>query len=364
MAASEMVPIGTDSRGGIVMNVIDLRSDTVTLPTQEMLSYMVSRSLGDDGRVKDGIGEDAAATDAQRFVAELFGREDSLFVPSGSMGNMVCLATHCKRGEKAVTATNMHMYKAEKGIFNETFCGIEAVCLPHVKGVYDMDVLEKTLAKGDIKLVCLENTYNFEGGCAISRADIEKILGVCHKHKVLTHIDGARIFNAAAALGTTVAELTKGVDSVQFCVSKGLSAPIGSFIVGSKEFIARARETRKLLGGQLRQVGLLAAAGRYAIEHLSARLVDDHARAKKLAEGISGAKDISIDPATVETNILKVDLHGSLKGRDWIAALEKEEGVRTHYVTDDAIRMVTYRGLSDDDIDEAIKRINSFCSRH
>ena len=346
------------------MRTIDLRSDTVTLPTKEMLEYMISVPLGDDGRAKGSKGEDPTAVEAETYVAEVFGKEDALFVPSGSMGNMVCVATHCKRGEKAVTAKNMHMYKAEKGIFSEALCGVLPVCLPHTKGVYDLAELEKTLQGGDIKLVCLENTYNFEGGCVISREDIEKILEITKRYGVKTHMDGARVFNAAAYLGISVAELTKGIDSVQFCVSKGLSAPIGSFVVGSSEFIAAARGTRKLLGGQLRQVGLLEAGGEYAIKHLSARVAHDNARARKLAEGIQNAKDISIDMSTVQTNFVKVDLHGQLKGKDWLRALEEEAHVRAHYITDDSIRLVTYRGISDEDIDEAITRICAFCAAH
>lgn len=346
------------------MNVIDLRSDTVTLPTKEMLAYMTSVPVGDDGRAKGTKGEDPTAAAAEAYAAKIFGKEDALFVPSGTMGNMVCVATHCKRGEKAVTAANMHMYKAEKGIFNPDLCGIVPVCLPQTRGVYDLESLEKTLSGGDIQLVCLENTYNFEGGCVISRPDVEKMLDICKKYHVATHMDGARIFNAASALDITVAELTAGVDSVQFCVSKGLSAPIGSFLAGSREFIARAREVRKMLGGQLRQVGILAGAGQYAIEHLSARVARDNARARRLAEGISGAKDISIDLDTVQTNIVKVDLHGALKGRAWLKALEDEEKVRAHYITDDSIRLVTYRGITDGDIGEAVVRIRRFCASH
>ena len=346
------------------MKTIDLRSDTVTLPTREMLEYMISVPLGDDGRAKGSKGEDPTAAEAEAYVAKVFGKEDALYVPSGSMGNMVCVAPHCKRGEKAVTAVNMHMYKAEKGIFSPDLCGIVPVCLPHTKGVYDLKELEKALKGGDIKLVCLENTYNFEGGCVISREDIEKILKLCKQYGAATHMDGARVFNAASALGISVAELTEGVDSVQFCVSKGLSAPIGSFLVGSREFIEKARATRKLMGGQLRQVGLLAGAGMYAVQHLSERVAHDNARARKLAEGIQDAKDISIDLSTVQTNIVKVDLHGALKGKDWLRALEEEAHVRAHYITDDSIRLVTYRGISDEDIDEAIVRIRNFCAAH
>ena len=192
------------------MRTIDLRSDTVTLPTKEMLEYMISVPLGDDGRAKGSKGEDPTAVEAETYVAEVFGKEDALFVPSGSMGNMVCVATHCKRGEKAVTAKNMHMYKAEKGIFSEALCGVLPVCLPHTKGVYDLAELEKTLQGGDIKLVCLENTYNFEGGCVISREDIEKILEITKRYGVKTHMDGARVFNAAAYLGIERCRVDQG----------------------------------------------------------------------------------------------------------------------------------------------------------
>lgn len=343
------------------MKTIDLRSDTVTLPTKEMLDYMMSVPVGDDGRVHGDKGEDPTATEAEKYVADLFGKEDALYVPSGTMGNMVCVATHCKRGEKAVTARNMHMYKAEKGIFNPELCGVEPVCLPHTRGVYDLQELESTLKGGDIKLVCLENSYNFEGGCVIPRGDIDRILEICQRYGVATHMDGARVFNAACALGITVKELVAGIDSVQFCVSKGLSAPIGSFIVGSKDFIQRAREMRKMLGGQLRQVGILAGAGLYAVMHLSQRVSHDNARARRLAEGLQGAKHISIELDTVQTNIVKVDLHGARKGKDWLKALEEQEQVRGHYITDESIRLVTYRGITDEDIEEAIIRIRRFC---
>ena len=346
------------------MKVIDLRSDTVTLPTKEMLEYMISVPVGDDGRAKGTKGEDPTAAEAEAYAAKVFGREDALYVTSGTMGNMVCLATHCKRGDKVVTAENMHMYKAEKGIFNPDFCGIVPVLLDHTRGVYDFKQLEETLATGDIKLVCLENSYNFDGGCCVMRENIEKILVICERYHVKTHMDGARIFNAAAALNMSVADLTAGIDSVQFCVSKGLSAPIGSFLVGSEKFITAARNTRKILGGQCRQIGLLAGAGMYAIKNLSARLSEDNARAHRLAMGIKDAHNISVDLATCQTNIVKANLLGNLKGKAWLKALEEEACIRGHYITDDAIRLVTYRGITDEDIDEAIARIVAFCANH
>jgi len=346
------------------MNTIDLRSDTVTIPTQEMLEYMMKAPVGDDGRTKGTKGEDPSAVRAEEKVARVFGKEDALFVPSGTMGNMTCVLTHCKRGDKVVTCANMHLYKAEKGIFSDDLGGIEAVLLPHIKGAYDMEALKQTLEEQQVQLVCLENSYNFEGGAVLTKEQMDDIAEVCHVHHVPVHLDGARIFNAAEALGTSVDKLCENMDSIQFCVSKGLSAPIGSFIVGSAEFIARARLTRKKVGGQLRQVGLLAAAGEFAVENLSYRVAHDNKRALRLAQGIEKAKDITIDMSTVQTNIVKVDLHGALRGKDWLKALEEEENVRAHYITDDSIRLVTYRGITNEDIEEAIIRICRFCSNH
>jgi len=342
------------------MKVIDLRSDTLTLPPREMLEHMLTLPLGDDGRVKGGKGEDPTAAEAERRVAALFGREDALFIPSGSMGNMACIMAHCKRGDRVVTAHNMHLYKAEQGIFSEALCGFVPVCLPHSKGVYDLTALENTLKQGNIALVCMENTYNAEGGKVISRADMEAVLTLCRRYRVPVHLDGARIFNAAAALGTDAAALTAGFDSVQFCVSKGLSAPIGSFLVGSRTFVAKAREARKLLGGQLRQVGLLAGAGWYAIAHLSARLIEDHKHARRLAEGLCRAKGISIDLSTVESNMVRLTLPRP-NSTEWAAALACGAGVLAQPSGDDGVRFVTYRGITDEDIEEAIVRICRFC---
>lgn len=346
------------------MKTIDLRSDTVTLPTAGMLEYMIKAPVGDDGRAKGSKGEDPSAVFDEQAIAKIFEKEDALFVPSGTMGNMVSVLTHCDRGSQVVTCANMHLYKAEKGIFDPCLCGMQAVLVPQKKGLYDMRELKRVLDEMDIKLVCIENSYNFEGGTVLTREEMEQVIAVCHGHGIPVHMDGARIFNAAAALNTTVGQLCAGIDSIQFCVSKGLSAPVGSFLVGSGEFIAKAREVRKKVGGQLRQVGLLTAAGLYAVDFLSERVAHDNARARRLAEGIEDAKDISIDMSTVQTNIVKVDLCGKLKGKEWLKALEDEMHVRAHYITDDSIRLVTYRGVSDEDIEDAISRIHMFCGRH
>ncbi|HWR60106.1 MAG TPA: GntG family PLP-dependent aldolase [Clostridia bacterium] len=344
------------------MKVIDLRSDTVTLPTPRMLKEMVSAPLGDDGRAKGSKGEDPTVVKLERMAAERFGKEDALFVPSGTMGNMVCLMTLAKRGESVVVAQNTHLYKSEKANFDPDFCGLIPVFVPQSRGVYCLDTLKKTLESKKIAAVCIENSYNFEGGSVISREKIRAILNICNGFNVPVHLDGARIFNAAAALSMEVKELTEGVTSLMFCVSKGLCAPIGSLILGSYEFIAGAREIRKEVGGQLRQVGILAAAGIVALEEMSERVSHDNIRARRLAEGIKDAGNISIDMDNVQTNIVKVDMTGDIDGKDFLKRLEAEKKVRGHFIDSRSIRLVTYHGITDEDIDEAIIRIKDFCA--
>ncbi len=341
------------------MKTIDLRSDTLTVPTEEMLSYMISVSVGDDGRALGDKGEDPTAVETERYMAELFGREDALFVPSGTMGNTLCVKTHCCRGSRVITAANMHLYKAEKVLFEPEFGGMEAVLVPQKHGVYEEAELKRALEKGGIGAVCLENSYNFEGGRAIARGEMEKVITLAHAHGVPVHVDGARIFNAALALHTEVAALTKDADSVMFCVSKGLGAPIGSFIVGSREFIVRAREIRKRMGGQLRQVGYLEAAGRYAVEHAKEQLEKDHENARLFAQLLDDCPGLSLNLSSVQTNLVMLSPEGG-NAREWLQKLKEQEGVLGHFIDDTSARFVTYRGIEREDISEAAKRIRRF----
>lgn len=344
------------------MKLIDLRSDTVTLPTPEMMEAITKAKLGDDGRARGDKGEDETAVAVEKMVADKLGLEDSLFVPSGTFGNTVCVMTHTKRGDSVLVASNSHIYKSEKVLFDDDVCGRVPVIVPQIRGVYNIAELISVLRTKKIAVVCIENSYNFEGGTVIPKDKMREIIDLCSSYGVPVHLDGARLFNAAEALGTDAASLIKGVKSVMVCVSKGLCAPIGSFIAGDKEFIKNAREIRKKMGGQLRQVGILEAAAGIAIDTMIDYVNYDNERARKLAEGIQNAKGIYIDMSTVQTNIIKVDLTGSVETRVFIKRLENEKKIRTHYINDNSIRLVTYHGISDDDIEEAITRINDFCN--
>lgn len=343
--------------------MIDLRSDTLTLPTAEMLQAMLEAKLGDDGRTRGHKGEDPTAVEVEEMVAGLLGMEDALFVPSGTMGNTVCVAALAKRGEKVITTANSHIYKAERALFDEDLLGRQAVLIPHEKGVYDLKALRQALKQQDISVVCTENTYNFEGGAVISREQTQAVTELCKSYQVPVHLDGARIFHAASALGLPVAELIQGVCSIMFCVSKGLCAPIGSFIAGDCGFIKKARETRKALGGQLRQVGMLEAAGKIAVEQMSKRVGEDNALAFKLAQGLQNTPGINVDLDGVKTNIVKLDIPTGNAG-DFIRDLEIQQLVRTHYTTDQSVRLVTYYGISESDVEEAVKRIRVFCQSY
>lgn len=344
------------------MNKIDLRSDTLTQPTAEMLQIMITAPSGDDGRAKNTKGEDPSAVSAEKYAAELTGMEDALFVPSGTMGNTLAAITHCRRGSKIIVAENMHLYKAEKAIFDPDIGGMQAVLVPQKGGVYDTALLESKLKTGEISLVCLENSYNFEGGIAISSKDIDMLCELCHKYHVPVHLDGARLFNAAAALQVEACELCAKVDSVMFCVSKGLCAPIGSFIAAKAEWILAARQKRKLIGGQLRQVGILAAAGEYALRNLRQRLYEDHQNAAILASALADCPNIRVELDSVMTNIVMVYPQNGQTARQWIDNLANEQLVLAHYINDNAARFVTYHGITTDDIREAAARIRTYCA--
>jgi len=344
------------------LNVVDLRSDTLTTPTEEMLQYMIKAKVGDDGRANGLKGEDPTVIELERLAAKKFGKEDALFVPSGSMGNMVSLMASANRGDSIVVAQNTHLYKAEKGNFDKDLCGFVPEFVSQTKGVYDLVELESRLKSRKIALVCIENTYNFEGGTIISKEQTKSITDICSKYGVPVHLDGARIFNASAALGLEVKELAEGVNSIMFCISKGLCAPIGSVVVGSTEFIKKARVKRKLVGGQLRQAGIIAAAGIVAIEKMADRLKEDHIRAKKLAEGASQIPGLIIDMESVQTNMAKVVLDfGNLSADQFLKGLSDKYMVKGHLISENSIRFVTYNGISEADIIEAINRIKKYC---
>lgn len=291
------------------MDYIDLRSDTVTWPTPEMREAMANAPVGDDV-----YGEDPTIKQLESESAALLGKEAGLFVTSGAMGNTVATLTHCQRGEEIIVGREAHIFTFEAGN-PATLGGIHSNPLD-VKpdGTLDLDAIRRTIrVENDhfprTRLIALENTQGTIGGIPITAEYTAQVGEIAHSHHAKLHIDGARIFNAAVALKTPAKELVAPADTVSFCLSKGLCAPVGSILVGTKDFIKEARRTRKSLGGGMRQAGILAAAGLISIRQMIDRLAVDHANARKLAEGLAAIPCVHVDLDSVQTNMVFFDLH-------------------------------------------------------
>ena len=333
--------------------IIDLRSDTVTQPTPAMREAMAKADVGDDV-----FGEDPTVRRLEAMAAERMGKEAAVFVASGTMGNLTCLLAHCQRGDEAIVGSEAHVLHYEGG-GAAGLGGIELRTVPNdARGMLDLDALEATMRGQNIHfprtaLVCLENSHNRCSGGVITPEETADVARLAHRHGVAVHLDGARIFNAAVALGVPAARLTEQVDSVTFCFSKGLSAPVGSIVCGSSEFIARARKARKMLGGGMRQVGVIAAAAIVALETMVGRLAEDHEHARLLAQGLAQIPGVRIDPASVQTNIVVFDVEDG-------AAFQRrlrELGVLSGGFSASRLRIVTHYGITRQDIDEALERV-------
>ncbi len=337
------------------MRPIDLRSDTVTLPTPAMRRAMAEADVGDDV-----FGEDPTVLRLERLAAERMGKEAALFVPSGTMANLVALLTHCDRGRAVVCGDKAHVFRSEVGGAAALGGLVYRTVRNLDDGRLDPDALREAFSGGHITepptgLVCLENTHNYCAGAVLTREDTDAVAGVAREWGVPLHIDGARIFNAAVALGTTARELAVPAGSVSFCLSKGLAAPVGSLLCGGGAFIARARKTRKMLGGGMRQAGVIAAAGIVAIEEMVDRLADDHANARLLAEGL--AELSGVEPLPVATNIVIVRVPGS----DTAAFVRRldGEGVRCVPFGPGRVRFVTHYGIERTDVERALVRVSA-----
>lgn len=337
------------------MKTIDLRSDTVTQPTDSMREAMRRAEVGDDV-----YGEDPTVQRLEAMAAERMGKEAGLFVVSGTMGNFVSVLTHARNGDAIVVGSEAHIVHHEVWSA-EGFGDIRLVQVQNdARGGIDPQAVaaaietEKREAGKPPALVCIENTHNRCGGTALPASATGAIASTAHARGVPVHLDGARIFNAAIALETTPAALAADADSVTFCLSKGLSAPVGSVVCGSGEFIKKARRSRSMLGGQMRQVGAIAAAGVVALEEMVDRMADDHANARLLAEGLATIDGIRLDPSTVMTNIVIFDVEG-FDPADFRAAC-KERGVLATGVPPH-VRMVTHYGIERSDIEEALERV-------
>jgi threonine aldolase len=336
--------------------VIDLRSDTVTKPSPAMRRAMAEAEVGDDVYL-----EDPTVNRLQARAAELFGREAALFVPSGSMGNLTCIMAQTARGQEVICETAGHIYNYEMGSLS-ALGGVLPRLVPGKDGILSWPqiapaIREKVYYRPQTALVALENTHNMAGGTVYPTAVANEICDRAHEAGLAVHLDGARIFNAAVYLGQSVAEITKKFDSVQFCLSKGLGAPVGSMIVGSKDFIERCRVIRKMLGGGMRQAGVLAGAGLVALEEGPKLLPADHENAQILAKGLAVIPGIQLDPTKVQTNIVIFDLAGAgLTSRQFVDKLG-ERSVLSGSVDASRVRLVTHRDVSRADVEHAVRII-------
>lgn len=336
------------------MNKIDLRSDTVTKPTPAMREAMAKAEVGDDVYI-----EDPTVNHLQERAAELFGFEAALFVPTGTMGNQICVRLHTDLGTEVILDAKAHIYNWELGSL-AAISGVVPRLIATRDGHPTWDEIAAVIAppvyyRAKTALLCLENTHNMHGGTVCEAARVHELCEKAHEKGLKVHIDGARIFNAAAALDTPVSELVKGADSVMFCLSKGLGAPVGSIICGSREFIERARVVRKMLGGGLRQVGVLAAAGMIALEDGPGWIAEDHANARRLAEGLSQLDGIAIDPASVKTNIVIFSVEKlGLSAADFSARLAGA-GVLAGAVSAHEVRFVTHHDVSSEACHRAVE---------
>jgi threonine aldolase len=341
------------------MKIIDLRSDTVTLPTPQMREAINNAELGDDV-----YSEDPATNQLQEMAAEIVGKEAALLVPSGTMGNLVCVLTYCARGDEVILGDKSHTFLNEAGGIS-ALGGIQVHTVPNqADGTILLEDIEAAIRGDNIhfprtRLICLENTHNRCSGSPLSPEYIDSVAAMAGSRGIKLHLDGARVFNAAVALGIDVKELTRSVDSMIFCLSKGLSAPIGSVVCGTGEFITEALRTRKVLGGGMRQTGIIAAAGIVALEEMLDRLKEDHANARELAAGIAQIPGLSIDVKGIKTNIIYFDLESKRLTPEEFITRTGLRGVKFLPTGPSRFRMVTHYGITPKDIAEALDILNA-----
>ena len=337
------------------MEFIDLRSDTVTKPTPEMREAMATAVVGDDV-----YNDDPTINQLQELAAARLGKEAALFVPSGTMGNLAGILSHCGRGDEVIMGKRTHTFLHEGGGIS-TLGGVSSCQIPEqVDGSLALEDIQAAIRADDVhepvtRLIEIENTHNACGGVYQTPAYINSLVDFAHARGLLVHMDGARVFNSAVAQGVDVRQLTGPVDSVTFCLSKGLCAPVGSVLCGSAEFINKARRMRKHLGGGMRQAGILAAAGIIAMEQMVDRLSEDHARAGRLAQKLADIPGIQLSPAKPATNMVFFNLLDSVKySTDQIEQMLKERGVLANSSGPRRFRLVTHYWIDDPGIDHAV----------
>ncbi|MBA7702746.1 L-allo-threonine aldolase [subsurface metagenome] len=345
------------------MKTIDLRSDTVTLPTPAMRQAIAAAPLGDDV-----FGEDPTINKLQQMAAEIMDKEAALLVASGTMGNLVSILTHCSRGDEVILGDQSHTFYYEVGGIS-ALGGIQTHTIPNQPdGTLKLsDIAAAIRPDGShfpsTKLICLENTQNRCGGVILKPDYMNSVAELAKQNNLKIHLDGARIFNATVALGTDVKELVKDADSVMFCLSKGLAAPVGSVICGSAEFIEKAHKIRKMVGGGMRQAGIIAAAGIIALEQMIDRLAEDHKNANKLARAIAQIKGFSINLNAVQTNIVYFDLDSENITAQQVVEKAKQKGILLLNLGGKTLRMVTHYGIESEDIETTISALSQIMKK-
>ena len=338
------------------MKIIDLRSDTVTLPTDEMRRAMYQAEVGDDV-----YREDPTINTLEQMAAQILGKESALFTTSGTMSNLLAILTQTHHGDEVLLGSESHTFWYELGGAS-ALGGVVMHTIPNSQdGQIDLNMIEDSIRSQNISfpqttLLCLENTHNRCGGAVLTADYTSAAAEIAHQHGLRVHLDGARIFNAAITLNIPASELAKDVDSVCFCLSKGLSAPVGSLLCGTREFIESARKWRKMIGGGMRQAGVIAAAGIVALQTMVARLTEDHDNARRLAKGLSNIPGVIV-PHEIQTNIVNFEISLKVSGSEFIQ-LMNARGVKVGYRGGNKCRAVTNRMVTTDDIDEALNRID------
>ena len=336
------------------MNTIDLRSDTLTQPTKNMRKAMTEAEVGDDV-----FGEDPTVNRLEKIAADRMGKESAVFVPSGTMGNLISMLSHCNRGDEIILGDQSHIFLNEVGGI-AALGGIHPHIIPNEPdGTLNLDTVEKKIRTSDLhypptRLIALENTHNYCMGSPIGPEYIQQASDLAKRYGLQIHVDGARIFNAAVALEIDVKDLVREVDSVMFCLSKGLSAPVGSLVCGNKKFINKARKWRKMVGGGMRQSGHLAAAGIIALNDLVDELKKDHFKTQVLAKGLARLNGIALDPELVKTNIIFFNLkHPTLNPDTFLEKLETQ-GIKMLAIESGVFRAVLHREISESQIERVI----------
>jgi threonine aldolase len=345
-----------------VHDIVDLRSDTLTLPTPEMREAMARAEVGDDV-----WGEDPTVQRLEALSAERLGKEAGLFVTSGTQGNLVCVVAHTRSGQEVVLDLDSHIYNYEVA-GAATIGHVQMRPAATARGFLTPQQVREAIRPSNIHvpetgLVCVENTHNRHGGTCSTPEEIAAVAAVAHEAGVPVHLDGARLFNAAVALKRPAAEFARAVDSVTFCLSKGLGAPVGSVICGSSQFIGRARRVRKMLGGGMRQAGIIAAAGIVALERMVDRLGEDHANARRLAEGLAKLPGLVVDLSSVQTNIVIVRVDGGPAATEALVRGCAARKVKVHAMGPAAIRCVTHKDVDAEDITRTLEAFRELTGR-